>query len=82
MGRLIVDPKILRKGWKALVEELGVVDATKFVLAFEPGEGDSVKELQKMWGDKSIDEIHTEIMKLTKHRMKKFASQDVKASIH
>lgn len=53
------------------MEELSVVDATKFVLAFEPGEGDSVKELQKMWEDKSIDEIHTEIMKFKKHQMKK-----------
>ncbi len=71
MAKLIVDPKILRKGWKALVEELGVVDATKFVLAFEPGEGDSVKEFEKTWEDKSIDEIHTEIMKFKKHQMKK-----------
>lgn len=70
MAKLIVDPKILRKGWKALVEELGVVDATKFVLAFEPGEGNSIKELQKMWEDKSIDEIHAEIMRFKRHNMK------------
>jgi hypothetical protein len=28
----------------------------------EPGKGDPVKEIAQYWGDKSIDEIHHQVM--------------------
>ncbi len=32
----IIDPAIIREGWEALVEKMGVDRATPFVVAFEP----------------------------------------------
>jgi hypothetical protein len=37
-------PDLRQRAWKALVKELGIVDATRFVMAVEPGEGDSVEK--------------------------------------
>jgi len=36
----ITIPEIKVKGWEALVKELGYAGATKFILLYEPGEGD------------------------------------------
>ena len=53
---------LLRKGWKVLVEQLGLPQATQFVVLLERGKGDSVAEIKEAWGDASIDEIHARIM--------------------
>ncbi len=53
---------LLRKGWKVLVEQLGLLQATQFVVLLERGKGDSVAEIKEAWGDASIDEIHARIM--------------------
>ena len=53
---------LIQKGWHLLVEGLGHGRATKFVMSIERGEGDSVKEITQFWGNKTIDEIHKEIM--------------------
>jgi len=58
----IASPNLRERAWKVLVKELGIIDATRFVMSVEPGFGDSVKEYQKMWGEKSIDQIHAEII--------------------
>lgn len=53
------DEAIIREGWKLLVDKLGVEKATRFVVAFERGEGDSVKEIKKK--GKSLTEIYEEV---------------------
>ena len=52
---------ILREGWSALVDTLGIQKATRFVVLLERGKGDSVQEIAQYWGDSSIDEIHRQV---------------------
>jgi hypothetical protein len=46
MNKMLVEqtatPELRKRAWKALVKELGIVDALRFVMAIEPGYGDSV----------------------------------------
>ena len=44
--------EIVRKGWNLLVDNMGEADATRFIVSFERGKGDSVQEIKKFWGDK------------------------------
>src|SRR3989304_3415545 len=53
-----LDANLIREGWKTLVKKMGIVKATRFVVAFERGEGDSVKEIKRFWRGKSLDEIY------------------------
>lgn len=53
--------EIKRKGWNALVKELGYAGATKFILLYEPGEGDYTKERKKLFKDIRVEEIIKEI---------------------
>jgi hypothetical protein len=53
--------EIKTKGWNALVKELGYSGATKFILLYEPGEGDYTKERKKLFKDIRIEEILKEI---------------------
>jgi hypothetical protein len=46
----------------ALVKELGIVDATRFVMAVEPGEGDSVEKYAKLWDGMTLEAVHDEIL--------------------
>ncbi len=42
--------EIVKKGWDILVENLGITDATRFIVSFERGKGDSVQKINKFWG--------------------------------
>ncbi len=52
---------ILREGWSALIDKLGIQKATRFVVLLERGKGDSVQEIAQYWGDSSIDAIHRQV---------------------
>jgi hypothetical protein len=52
---------IIGEGWKTLVEHLGLLKATQFVVLLERGKGDSVQEIAAYWDDASIDEIYTQV---------------------
>jgi len=52
---------IIREGWEILVQQLGIDQATRFVVALERGEGDSILEIDKFWGDASVDDMHKRI---------------------
>lgn len=55
--------KILDRGYKALVDALGVIDAIRFLQHFSPGYGDYTKE-RHQWLDKlSLNDIFTEMQK-------------------
>jgi hypothetical protein len=48
---------VLDRGYKALVDALGVVDAIRFIQHFSPGYGDYTKE-RHQWLDKlSLDDV-------------------------
>lgn len=55
MGATLTEIKA--KGWEALVKELGYAGATKFILLYEPGEGDYTEKRKKLLTDITIDEI-------------------------
>jgi len=59
-------PEIKSKGWIALVKELGYAGATKFILIYEPGEGDYTKERKRLLKNISIEKIMKEIKKYKK----------------
>lgn len=48
-------------GWNALVETIGIVNATRFIMQFEPGYGDYTKIRKKLFKGKSVDVICNEI---------------------
>jgi len=56
---------ILREGWSALVDKLGLQKATQFVVLLERGQGDSVDEITRYWSDTSISEIHQRVSEWT-----------------
>ena len=70
MNKILVEqtatPELRKRAWKALVKELGIVDALRFVMATEPGDGDSIQEYQKMWEGKSRDDIYEVICRAKK----------------
>jgi len=53
--------EIKTKGWEALVKELGYAGATKFILLYEPGEGDYTKDRKKLFEDFTIEKILKEL---------------------
>jgi len=53
-----VEEALIQEGWKTLVKKMGLAKATRFLVAFERGEGDSVKEIKRFWRGKSLDEIY------------------------
>ncbi len=55
--------ELRQRAWRVLVKELGIVDATRFVMAVEPGSGDSVEKYAKLWEGMSLEEVHEEILK-------------------
>ena len=58
---------LIREGWKTLVRKMGAAKATRFLVAFERGEGDSVKEIKRFWRGKSIDEIYRTVKRAKFH---------------
>ncbi len=59
MGMALAE--IRAKGWNALVKELGYAGATKFILLYEPGEGNYTEERKKLFKDVRIEDIVKEI---------------------
>ncbi len=52
---------LVREGWKALVDKLGLLKATQFVVLLERGKGDTVEEIAQYWGNSNIDQIHERV---------------------
>jgi len=58
--------KLIELGWHALVEKLGIVNATKFIMTIDKGEGDSVRYFRDLWKDKTSEEIYKEMIEARK----------------
>jgi len=54
-------PEIKAKGWEALVKELGYAGATKFILLYEPGEGDYTEKRKELLKGLTIDKMIKDI---------------------
>lgn len=50
-------------GWNALVESLGLVNATRFILQYESGYGDYTRLKVKLFKGKSVADICKEMGK-------------------
>ncbi|GMT47455.1 MAG: hypothetical protein IEMM0007_1021 [bacterium] len=57
-------------GWNALVENLGIVNATRFILQYESGYGDYTKIKKELFRGKSVTEICKDIEQLEKAELK------------
>lgn len=53
-------------GWNALVERLGVSDATIFILEYEKGHGNYTEDRKKIFDKKPLEEIVQEIKEIIK----------------
>jgi hypothetical protein len=49
------------EGWNALVDKLGLVEATRYLLQFQRGAGDYTEIRRDLFKDISVREILTEI---------------------
>jgi hypothetical protein len=56
-------PEIKQRGWQALIKELGYAGATKFMLLYEPGRGNYVRERKDLLREETIDRIKEDILK-------------------
>jgi len=52
---------LLQLGWKALITELGVANATRFVMEVGGAEGDYTKQRKKLFAQKNLDKLFAEI---------------------
>jgi len=50
------DHDIRREGWRALTERLGVAGAVRFLLQYDPGRGDYVRERRELFRGWTLDE--------------------------
>jgi len=55
------EQELRKEGWIALVKRLGVSGATRFMLQYESGIGDYTKERRKIFADRSVQDIVTEL---------------------
>jgi hypothetical protein len=46
-----------RAGWEALVQKLGLADATRFLLEYEFGSGDYVQLKEQLFAGKTVDDL-------------------------
>lgn len=48
-------------GWKALVAELGVANATRFIMELHEGEQDYAKLRGELFAEKTLDKLYAEM---------------------
>ena len=60
-GRALRKQDLRELGWKALVAELGIVNATRFIMDLSEGAQDYSRLRRKLFAGKTIDELHAAI---------------------
>lgn len=53
--------EIIKQGYQALVDSLGVIDAIRFIQHFSPGQGDYTKERHQWLDKKSLKDVFAEM---------------------
>ncbi len=49
--------QLLSDGWRALTRELGLADALRYKILFQPGSGDYAREREALFDGKSLEEL-------------------------
>ncbi|OGW51877.1 MAG: hypothetical protein A2Z50_00075 [Nitrospirae bacterium RBG_19FT_COMBO_42_15] len=57
-------------GWNALVKDIGLINATRFILQYESGYGDYTKIKKELFKGKSVTDICKELEKFEKSGFK------------
>ncbi len=57
-------PELRSRGFEALVRELGVANAIRYLHLYGTGTGDYTKDREKWLGDLSIEQIEQEIQEM------------------
>ena len=60
---MMTQNEILTKGYKALVDALGVVGMLRFIQHFDPGRGDYTKERHQWLEKQSVEDVLAEMKK-------------------
>jgi hypothetical protein len=64
--KVLSGPSLRKAGWKALVDTIGLVNATRFVLQHESGYGDYATIKRQIFKNKSVNDICGEMKGKTK----------------
>lgn len=56
--------EIIKQGYDALINSLGVADAIRFIQHFSPGQGDYTKERHQWLDEKTLADVLEEIKEL------------------
>ncbi|MTJ08721.1 MULTISPECIES: hypothetical protein [unclassified Anabaena] len=56
--------EIIKQGYDALINSLGVADTIRFIQYFHPGEGDYTKERHQWLDEKTLEDVFMEIKQL------------------
>ena len=64
--------EIIKQGYQALVDSLGVVDAIRFIQYFSPGKGDYTKDRHQWLEEKSLDDILRDIEQFKERDLNKY----------
>ena len=59
--------EIIRQGYQALVNSLGVVDAIRFIEHFSPGQGDYTKERHEWLDQTPLEDILSSMRQSTEY---------------
>jgi hypothetical protein len=59
----LTNRQVREKGWRALVKELGLSGATRFLLEYEEGQGNYTEERRNIFAEKNVADIAKEIMR-------------------
>jgi len=64
--RTLSGASLRKAGWDALVERIGLVNATRFLLQHESGYGDYTKVRKEAFKGKTVDNLYREIRAMEK----------------
>jgi len=56
---------IIKQGYDALINSLGVADTIRFIQYFSPGKGDYTKERHQWLDEKTLEEVLEEMKELS-----------------
>jgi len=64
--KILSGPSLRKAGWKALVDSIGLVNATRFVMQHESGYGDYAAIKRQLFKNKSVNDMYDEMKGKTK----------------
>jgi hypothetical protein len=53
--------ELLSDGWRALVKELGLGDALRYKVLFQPGRGEYARERVELFGQLTLQDLEKEL---------------------